>query len=749
MAEPTLKQKQAIAKAKARSRIKSNQPSVSTEGAANLPEFGSLSRFGPLGEQAGTGARLGAAFATTPDVESRKDIIQKAIPGTQFATDEEGNTVIQLPDGSRSVLNSPGLSMQDFADFASDVVKFLPSARFAAGGKTLLRRLVRGGTAATATSAAEDVGAGLQGSEQGLQGGKAGVTAAADVAGETLARPLGAVGRVLKRTFGRRTGEIFDVEGNLTAQAKGALEKAGIDPDQISPDLVRSAIRSSEEGAPAEAVTGIAQSERFGIPLTRGQTTGDFGQTATEEAIRGRADEAGNIVRAFDQRQQEQLIAAERGMSEELGGTQRALESEAEAGARIGGTVRGQAEELERAVSEAYEAVGATDAALTREGLDKIAEVPDLIRNDRRFVIDEGTDSLTPATLKALDELEDLAGEGFNSRTVDEIETARKRLSQFIGTAKNPTDKRNVTAIKKRFDEYLDDAFDNALFSGDEQALELLKNARGLRRAYAERFQEQATRTKSGRKVTDPGTRAVESIIDNNATDEGVVNMLFGRARVFNSENAVKSIRALRRATGNAENVDQTLKQLTFRRISSQAVNNGKFSPRKFVSAFDRVMEQNPGVVREIFTKDELSALKEFRDTTERLIPPDKATNPSGTAAALQRNWQSALSRIGGVLGFTLAPPGAQFKGSSLGRAAGSSAGGAIQRSTATQIATEAVNPQFFLPGRPSDKVIASAIATARQGGPTAVEEGAEAVGSIGQPEGSTGPGRAAGSQSQ
>lgn len=739
----TTEQKRAIAKARARTRLQEQQGEQPDR--SDLPEIGTMSDL-PLGQQ----AKIAGALFTTPDEQARADIIQKAIPGTEVIRGDQGNIIFRLPGGQEAQLNKPGFSQQDFGDFVADVVKFLPTARFAAGGKTLLRRLARGGTAATATSGAEDVGASLQGSEQGFQGGKAGVTAGADAFAEVAANRLGALGRLFHRTFGRRTGEIFDLEGNLTKQARNALEKAGVDPDEISPDMARSAIQLSEEGA-GEAAQGVAQSQRFGVSLTRGQATGDFGQIATEEAIRGRADEAGNIVRAFDKRQQEQLIAATRGLEEELGGSQQTLESggrqaEEEAGARLGGEVRTQAEELGRAVDEAFEAARGTNASLTREGLDTLSEIPEVIRRQDNVLVDP---ELTPATTRALSELEDLSGEGFDSRTIEEIETVRRRLGNLQGAAKNQTDRRGVTILKRRFDEYIDDAFDNALFSGDEQALELLKNARGLRAEYGRRFQEQTRRGKSGRKTPDPGGRAIESILEHNATDEGVVNMLFGRARVFNSENAVKSIRALREATGNSESVNNTLKQLAFRRVSQQAVNNGKFSPRKFVSAFDRVMEQNPGVLREIYSKDELTALREFRDTTERLIPPDKATNPSGTAAALQRNWQAALGRLGGTLGFIFAPPGAQFKGSSLGRVAGGSAGGAIERRSATQLATEAVNPQFFLPGRPSDTVISSAISAGRQGGPSAVEKGAEVAGSIGQPEGSTGPGQPAESRGQ
>lgn len=700
----------------------------------DLPEFGSLEQFGPLGEQSGTGARLGAAFATTPDPEARKDIIQKAIPGTEFTQDEEGNTVIRLPDGQEAYLNRPGLSMQDLADFSADVVKFLPSARFAAGGRTLLRRMGRGAVGGSATSAAEDAAATAQGSEQGFQGGKAGATAAADVAGEALAPAMGLVGRVLKRTFGRRTGEIFDSAGELTPKARNALGKAGIDADQIPPDMVQSAIRRSEEGTQPEGVRGVAQSQRFGVPMTRGQITGDFTQLSGEESLRGRADAAGDIMRQFDQRQNERAVEITRELQEEMGGQGTALTREAEGGSRIGGVVRSQADELSLAIDDAFENARGSSASLTREGLDRLTEIPDILRNQDDVLVDQ---QLTPATAKAVEELGELSGDDVTAQTMEKLDRYRRRLNQLQGAAANNTDRRGVTLIKRRFDQYLDDAFDNALFTGDQEALDLLKNARGLRAEYGRRFQEQVGRTKSGRKKPDPGGKAVESIVENNATDEGVVNMIFGRSKVFNSENAVKSIRALRRATENSDEVNNTLKQLTLRRISSQAIDNGKFSPKKFIKAFDRMEQENPAVVKEIFTPDEWKSIKEFRNTAERMIQPDRTINPSRTAETLRR----MMSSIGGGIGV------AKFglRGGMAGQRAGGAVGGAIERGAAKGFAQDAVNPQLLLPGRPNAGTIAAAIAGARQGGPTAVEEGLKAVsgeGSSAQQERSMPPGQ-------
>lgn len=685
--------------------------------AEDLPEFGSLEQFGPTGEQASTGAELGLAFATTPDVEQRKDIIQKTIPGTSFSEDEDGNTVIELPGGQRAYLNRPGLSMQDFADFTSDVVKFLPSAKFAAGGKSLLTKMGRGFVGGSATSVAEDLAAGAQGSEQGVNVGKAGATGAIDMTAEAAAPALGLVGRVLKRTFGRRTGEAFTETGDLTPAARKALGKAGIDPEKISPDLVTSAIRLSESGTAPEGVRGVAQSQRFGLPLTRGQATGDFTQLAGEESLRGRADAAGDIMRQFDQRQNERAIDITREIQEEMGGAGTALTREAEGGARIGSEVRRQADELNLAIDDAFENARGANATLSREGLDRLADIPNVLRDQDDVLIDA---NLTPATSKAVDELGSLSSENVNAQTINDLERYRRRLNQLQGAAQNNTDRRGVTLIKRRFDQYLDDAFDNALFEGDDEALDLLKKARGLRSEYGRRFQEGSGRTKSGRKKADPGGKAVESIVENNATDEGVVNMLFGRAKLFNSEDAVKSIRALRRATENADEVNNTLKQLTFRRISGQAIDNGKFSPKKFIKAFDRMEQDNPAVVREIFSKDEWESIREFRNASERMIQPEASRNPSGTANALRR----MLGSLGMITGLQSGGIGYGAAGGRIGRGAGAM----LERSSSKSFAEGAVNPQLLLPGRPNAAVISSTISGLRHGGPTAVEEGARVI---------------------
>lgn len=675
----------------------------------DIPEIGSMTDFG---ESAPPGAspRIGLGMFTTPDPESRKDIIREAIPGTEFTEDEEGNTVIELPDGRQAYMNKPGFSQQDFADFASDVVKFLPSARFAAGGKSLLGIGTRAFAGGAATSVGEDVAAIPQGSEQGIQPRKAAVTGAVDIAGEGAGRALSATGRALapvfRRAFGRRTGDIMD-NGQLSQSARRAVERAGMDPDAVTPEMAREAVRAVRQGVPDENVAGVAAARRFDVPLTRGEQTGDFQQLAREEDLAGRTDEAGEIVRQGRQRRSRRAAEAAGEVEETLGGGQPPLRTDAEGGARIRGNVQPEAERLMGDIDTAFENARGRNASLTREGLDRMSNAAETLREDPDILVDE---ELTPATVRALNEIDGLAGGGSTGKTIQQIETTRRRINQLQDAAKNNTDRRGVTKVKRQFDAYLDDAFDNALFSGDQEALDALKNARQLRAEYGRRFQEGGGRNRSGRRIADPGGKAVQSIVENNPTDEQVVNMVFGRSRVFNPDNAAKTIDALREAAGDREALDRTLKQLTFRRITKDAVEDGQFRPQKFVTAYNRIKKENPTVFNKVFSENERRALDEFRDIAQRQIKPEGVVNNSKTAQTLMR----LTGRAGSVLGWINSPPGFQFQGSNIGRTAGGGVGGIIERSSARGAARDAINPQFLLSGRPNAALISSSIAAAR-----------------------------------
>lgn len=630
-------------------------------GRGTLPELGSLadvadSEFGDIA--------IAAGFFTTNDEAARADILRKNVPGIDFANDEFGNAVVLLPDGRSAFLNAPGFSLQDFADLGSNIVKFLPAAKFASAGKTLLSRFFLGGSAAGVTSIAEDVAAIPQGSEQGVNLPRAAITAGIGAGAELL-------GPVLAGT-------------------------------RLTPEPVtRTRTPQSFQQAPTEAPR---------IPLTQSQRAGDVPGILREQQIRTQGGFAGDVLRAGEAEQtaQARTIIAE--IEEDIArtGGRPAIQGAQD----IIDEVTLQSQTLLNSIDDAFAAVGKTNATITRKGLDDLAGI-------KTVLVREGIEPdpvLFPATKAALDKIDSLFGKEVTSKTLSDIELVRRTIGTLQGASRTPADRFGVGLVKKRLDQWLDDVVDNALFTGDEAALDLIKNARSLRAEFGRRFQENTRRTRSGKIIADPGGKVVESILTRSPTDEAVVNMIFGRGRLFNDNNAVRVVKSLKSAAGNAPSVDAALQQLALRRIGQKALVDEGFDPKLFVSNFDNAFKKSPALMRELFPPDILKRLRTFRNDASKIVPPKGASAATISASRRQaRNlWVSTMGGLGlaGKLPFV----GSGLRAGLIGQQIGRSGQNVKSAISDANFALNTLGAEATLPGRPADSIIASIIAATRQG---------------------------------
>lgn len=248
-----------------------------SERIAATPELGTLPEFGVTEE--GDVPRIALGLLSTFDPKAQQDIIQQAIPEAVFETTPDGSTIIEVPtkDGGtrRSVLNRPGFSPQDLTTSIAQVLSFIPAAKVANLGRTLLQKVGVGAAASGAT-------------EQALQ--ETGV----------------ALGR-----------EERDPVGTAVAAATGGLAEAVVPAIQS----VRGARQAARVGAEADeivqAVGNVKQAreatEQTGIPLFKSQQTGVPAQlerqsfvaqlpAGTQSAVKGLRDQnqaAGDAVDTF------------------------------------------------------------------------------------------------------------------------------------------------------------------------------------------------------------------------------------------------------------------------------------------------------------------------------------------------------------------------------------------------------------------------------------------------------------------
>lgn len=90
----------------------------------------------------------------------------------------------------------------------------------------------------------------------------------------------------------------------------------------------------------------------------------------------------------------------------------------------------------------------------------------------------------------------------------------------------------------------------------------------------------------------------------------------------------------------------------------AKEIGDDTFSPTKFKTNLNRVMENNESLMKELYSADELSMFVRFRDEVMRTVTPKEATNPSKTAYTMSRLVREWMGRMGTMLTFSGSPLG-------------------------------------------------------------------------------------------
>jgi hypothetical protein len=214
--------------------------------------------------------------------------------------------------------------------------------------------------------------------------------------------------------------------------------------------------------------------------------------------------------------------------------------------------------------------------------------------------------------------------------------------------------------MKRSFDDYLDAAVRDALFSGDDAALAELKNARGLFSEYAKKFRAQPKKGKSGRTVDrDEAGQFVEKIVDANPTDEQIVNAVFG-ANGFNKGSGAAMANRFKSILGESSDGWVSIRQAAFKRLIKTNRVNGEdvISGQKTLKAVEDAMEKNASLMKEVFTAEEMGLIRRFAMQVKRTQPDlvRSRENPSGTGQVVAKSLSDVIRRISQALAMTGEP---------------------------------------------------------------------------------------------
>lgn len=118
----------------------------------SLPELGGVASPVTTGEF-GKDIKIAAGLLASVHPKDQMDVIQSADPDASFREDEKGNVIVKLGNGQEALLNAPGMSFQDITTSVAQVLSFIPAAKMASLGKSLMQKVGIGAMGAGATQA--------------------------------------------------------------------------------------------------------------------------------------------------------------------------------------------------------------------------------------------------------------------------------------------------------------------------------------------------------------------------------------------------------------------------------------------------------------------------------------------------------------------------------------------------------------------------------------------------------------------
>jgi len=544
-------------------------------------------------------------------------------------------------------------------------------------------------------------------------------------AGSGLASAVGA-------PFAPVVGAARSILGHPLAETVGATRRVLNDPNQKSPEET---YKEAKEGvdlgmmgmgargrAPVPVPARPAPSE-FGVTLSRGQETGELSAIQREQAaLRGQHGEPSKQrAQEFADQQRTQLEQAHEDVARALdpvhgpntvvyGSRQGQVlaESPAEAGAMASEGVRRTAAQRKAGVDQAYETARAQPGEIHAEAFDGIGQriKGELSFRDEPVLID---DKLTPYASRAIGDIEDRVAKmrvqnradpmgetnrenliGLNLRGVDQM---RKRLSTFRNDAYssgNASDGRATKAVINAFDNEIDRAINNGLFSGDKSAVKAWNDARAAHADYRSTF---------GAGKNDPIGRVVEKITGkgNNpaAIPNDVADFLYGSSGTNPSSLNVGVATRVRGILGEQSPEWAAVKQGLFSRLTSAGEGMADMGPGKAAQRLNRFLNvDGRELAHTLYSPAERALLQDYASLLRRIEVPQTGGNWSNSATFVQKTLDTIGSKIGMLLGVAVGgvlghSHGVPFVGEAVGAGVAKGFGLLGERSQVRQVAKQ------------------------------------------------------------
>lgn len=528
-------------------------------------------------------------------------------------------------NGERFYVNKPGVSRQDVGSLVGEIIKYMPASKFVGGAKTVTGKIASGLPAYTTT---EGVG-------QVIESALTPKTTRAD-----------------KRTL---------FEKGKEAAGMGALA-TGI--DIVTPPILRAPVEAvkgaTRLGAEAlgkeipEFAKSTIQSSKY--PLTQGQRTtepytplkGSASSQVTpeleaEDVVRNApsTDPAAKaILRGLDEKQLNSIREDAKALQEELGsGTMTGIESDLlplTATEEIKGIVTGTARDLKKTAGQGYDFV----KNVLRQPIVSSQGIKAMSQNLLKIIDNEfevgltGTSSIDamPLLKQQIDNIKKLATVE-SDKPFNQLAAYQKEINRIFRTATPGTPEQKILGqLKTSIDDFVFNGIEQGFITGNQGVLDTLKQSKDLYRQYigltgkktTGDLAEQAT-NQILRKLSNPGLEA-----------DAVVNSFFGHAK-FNPAPVMANVLKRFKQGLPEEKYAEVTALLKDAIIEKAFAGKGKSGVTRtnIVNNYNEVFKKNKNYINQLFSKEEIKKIEEFRNNVLPTLWAEIKLNQSGSGYLL------------------------------------------------------------------------------------------------------------------
>lgn len=232
---------------------------------------------------------------------------------------------------------------------------------------------------------------------------------------------------------------------------------------------------------------------------------------------------------------------------------------------------------------------------------------------------------LTPAASRMMTELDNIAslripnrvavggvpGEGdVAAVNMQGIESTRKVLNRLSQAATNDADRAASRHIIREFDNWLGDAFDNALFSGSDEALHAFRAARSANADWRTRF---------GYNARDDADNVINRIVTGEVTPQETANYIVGAGKVGSKGVSSRLLTRIAEATGNDPQAMQAIRGGVWNRLSQATEGvEAKAGARVSNDIGEFLNGSGRDVANRLFTPQQRQIMNTYAETLRR-----------------------------------------------------------------------------------------------------------------------------------